>query len=95
MGVPANRAGRRFSFIAMQYDNVAVQYPIGQCREGRARLKRRAMRKSLNARPAVKYALIAGATLLWLFGLSEQLPDLLQSAKYVSISLLMVTVAVI
>ena len=53
------------------------------------------MRKKLNERPVLKYALIAGAAALWLVGLGDQLPDLMQTAKYVSISLLMVAVAAI
>ena len=53
------------------------------------------MLKKLNASPWLKYSLIAGASALWLFGLSDQLPDLAQTAKYVGISLLMVAVAVI
>ena len=43
----------------------------------------------------LKYALIPVAALLWLFGLADQLPDLIQTAKYVGISLLMVAVAAI
>jgi len=53
------------------------------------------MLKKLNASPWLKYSLIAAASALWLFGLSDQLPDLVQTAKYVGISLLMVVVAVI
>ena len=53
------------------------------------------MLKALNKKPVLKYSLIAGAALLWLFGLSDQLPDLVQTAKYVGISLLIVAVAVI
>ncbi len=53
------------------------------------------MLKKLNEKPVLKYAMIAGATVLWLIGLGEQLPDLMQTAKYVSISLLMVAVAAI
>ncbi len=51
------------------------------------------MLKKLNEKPVLKYSLIAGAALLWLFGLSGQLGDLMQTAKYVGISLLMVAVA--
>jgi hypothetical protein len=43
--------------------------------------------------PAVKYSVIAVAAVLWLVGLADQLPDITQTAKYVGISLLMVTVA--
>jgi hypothetical protein len=51
------------------------------------------MLKKLNAKPVLKYSLIAGAALLWLFGLSDQLGDLMQTAKYVGLSLLLVAVA--
>ncbi|HKS85827.1 MAG TPA: hypothetical protein VJR71_10120 [Pseudolabrys sp.] len=50
------------------------------------------MRK-YTAIPAVKYSIIAIASLLWLVGFADQLPDLTQTAKYVGISLLMVAVA--
>ncbi len=57
------------------------------------------MIKKLSAKitetPVLKYSLIAGAAGLWLFGLSDQIPDLMQTAKYVGISLLMVAVAAI
>ena len=53
------------------------------------------MLKKLNEKPVLKYGMIAGATVLWMIGLGEQLPDLMQTAKYVSISLLMVAVAAI
>jgi hypothetical protein len=53
------------------------------------------MLKNLNKRPVVKYSLIAAAALLWLVGLSDQLPDVMQTAKYVGISLLMVAVATV
>jgi hypothetical protein len=53
------------------------------------------MLKKLNDMPVLKYSLIAGASLLWLLGLSDQLPDLVQTAKYVGITLLMVVVSVI
>lgn len=49
--------------------------------------------KKLTAISAVKYSLIAVAGLLWLVGFADQLPDVTQTAKYVGISLLMVTVA--
>jgi hypothetical protein len=55
--------------------------------------ERSAMLKKLNEKPLLKYSLIAAASVLWLFGLSDQLPDPMQTAKYVGISLLMVTVA--
>ena len=59
------------------------------------------MRKSLafvkkcTAIPAVRYSIIAVACLLWLVGFADQLPDVTQTAKYIGISLLMVTVAAI
>jgi hypothetical protein len=53
------------------------------------------IRKKLNAMPVLKYSLIAAASLLWLLGLSDQLPDVEQTVKYVGISALMVTFAVI
>ena len=49
--------------------------------------------KKLNASPVLKYALIAGAAGLWVFGLSNQIPDLMQTAKYVGVSALMAAVA--
>ena len=51
--------------------------------------------RKLTATPAVKYSLIAIAGLLWLVGFADQLPDVTQTAKYIGISLLMVTVAAI
>ena len=58
-------------------------------------MKTLAVMKQWTARPVVKYSLIVIASGLWLFGLSDQLPDLTQTAKYVGISLLMVAVAAI
>jgi hypothetical protein len=49
--------------------------------------------RKYTAIPAVKYSLIAIASLLWLIGFADQLPDVTQAAKYVGISLLMVAVA--
>ncbi|MGH6788298.1 MAG: hypothetical protein ACRECC_01290 [Pseudolabrys sp.] len=43
----------------------------------------------------LKYVLIALGSVLWMLGLADQLPDLVQTAKYVGISLLMVAVAAI
>ncbi|HET9715367.1 MAG TPA: hypothetical protein VFP60_04195 [Pseudolabrys sp.] len=43
--------------------------------------------------PAVKYSIIALASVLWLVGFADQLPDATQTAKYVGISLLMLAVA--
>ena len=51
--------------------------------------------KKLNASPVLKYSIIAVGAALWLLGLSDQLPDLTQTAKYVGISALMVAVAAI
>jgi hypothetical protein len=48
-----------------------------------------------SAIPVVKYSLIVLASLLWLVGLADQIPDPMQTAKYVGISLLMVAVAAI
>ncbi|MGC1467470.1 MAG: hypothetical protein WA792_17265 [Pseudolabrys sp.] len=42
-----------------------------------------------------KYALVAVASVLWLLGLAGQLPDVMQTAKYIGISMLMVAVAAI
>jgi hypothetical protein len=64
-----------------------------------AAAERSVMRKTLaflrscTAIPAVKYSLVAVASLLWLVGLADQLPDVMQTAKYIGISLLMVMVA--
>jgi len=49
--------------------------------------------KKYTAIPAVKYSIIAVASLLWLVGFADQLPDMMQTAKYVGISLLMMAVA--
>ncbi|MGB8575627.1 MAG: hypothetical protein WCD56_03565 [Pseudolabrys sp.] len=49
--------------------------------------------KKCTAIPAVKYSIIAVASLLWLVGFADQLPDMMQTAKYVGISLLMMAVA--
>jgi hypothetical protein len=68
---------------------------VAMPRSGRARRSWSAMLKKLNQMPVLKYSLIAVAALLWLVGLSDQLPDLMQTAKYVGISLLLVAVAVI
>ncbi len=51
--------------------------------------------KRYTAIPAVRYSIIAVASLLWLVGFADQLPDVTQTAKYVGISLLLVTVAAI
>jgi hypothetical protein len=65
----------------------------GARRKWSAKLKN--MLKKLNAKPALTYSLIAGAAVLWLFGLSDQLGDLMQTAKYVGLSLLLVAVAAV
>ena len=49
--------------------------------------------KKLNASPLLKYSVLAAGAALWLVGLSDQLPDLMQTGKYVGISALMVAVA--
>ena len=54
-----------------------------------------AVLKKWSAVPLVRYALIAGVAVLWLVGLSDQIPDPQQTAKYVGISLLMVAAAAI
>lgn len=58
-------------------------------------LKTLAVLKKWSAIPVVKYALISVAAILWLVGLSDQLHDPVQTAKYVGISLLMATLAVV
>jgi len=58
-------------------------------------LKALALLKKCTTIPAVKYSLIAVASVLWMIGLADQLPDVTQTAKYVGISLLMVAVAAI
>jgi hypothetical protein len=47
------------------------------------------------ARPAVKYPLIAVASVLWLIGLADQIPDPVQTAKYVGLSILIAAVAMV
>ena len=71
--------------------------PRGRGRGGTERVMRKtlAQLKKCTGIPAVKYSLIAVAALLWLFGFADQLPDTMQAAKYVGISLLMVAVAAI
>lgn len=54
-----------------------------------------AVLKKWSAIPVVKYALIAVAAIMWLAGLSDQLYDPMQTAKYVGISLLMAALAVV
>jgi hypothetical protein len=43
--------------------------------------------------PVVKYSLIAVASVLWLIGLADQIPDPVQTAKYVGLSVLIAAVA--
>jgi hypothetical protein len=54
-----------------------------------------AVLKKWSAIPLVKYSLIAVAAVLWLLGLSDQIPDPMQTAKYVGISLLMAAIAAV
>jgi hypothetical protein len=49
--------------------------------------------RKCTAIPAVKYLIITVASILWLVGFADQLPDMMQTAKYVGISLLMLAVA--
>lgn len=58
-------------------------------------LKTLATLKKCCAIPVVKYSLIAVVSVLWLVGLSDQIHDPVQTAKYVGISLLMVAVAAV
>ena len=44
--------------------------------------------KKWAAVPAIKYPLIAAASVIWLLGLADQLPDPMQTAKYVGLSAL-------
>jgi hypothetical protein len=45
--------------------------------------------------PVVKYSLIAGASLLWLIGLGDQIGDPAHIAKYVGLSILIAAVATV
>ena len=49
--------------------------------------------KKWAAVPAIKYPLIAIASVLWLFGLADQFADPMQLAKYVGLSALMAAIA--
>ena len=49
--------------------------------------------KKFAAKPLVKYPLIAVASALWLFGLADQIPDPMQTAKYVGLSALIAAVS--
>jgi len=48
--------------------------------------------KKWAAVPAIKYPLIAVASVIWLVGLADQIPDPLQTAKYVGLSALIAVV---
>jgi hypothetical protein len=45
--------------------------------------------------PAVKYPLIAVGAVVWLLGLADQIPDPVQTAKYVGLSALIAAIAVV
>jgi hypothetical protein len=62
---------------------------------GKTMLQILATLKKWAATPAVKYPLIAIASALWLFGLADQLPDPVQTAKYVGLSALIAAVATV
>jgi hypothetical protein len=47
------------------------------------------------AKPAVKYPLIAIASVVWLIGLADQVHDPVQIAKYVGLSILIAAVATV
>jgi hypothetical protein len=51
--------------------------------------------KRCAAVPPVKYPLIAIASVLWLFGLADQIADPMQVAKYVGLSALIAAIAVV
>ena len=54
----------------------------------------KAILKKIHATPLLRHALVAIVAVLWLLGLADQLPDLVQTAKYVGISLLLLAVAI-
>jgi len=88
------RALNRFAILQcsgllLQCDNQLNAAGTGAQRSG-AMLK---FLRKYTAIPAVKYSLIAIASLLWIVGFADQLHDVTQTAKYVGISLLMVAVA--
>jgi len=72
---------------------IAPQKSVECCGAGAQRSGVMKYLRKYTAIPAVKYSLIAIASLLWLIGFAEQLPDVAQTAKYVGISLLMLAVA--
>lgn len=51
--------------------------------------------KKWAAVPAIKYPLIAIATVIWLVGLADQVSDPMQIAKYVGISALLAAVSLV
>jgi len=51
--------------------------------------------KRFAAKPAVKYPLIAIAAAVWLLGLADQIPDPMQTAKYVGLSALIAAVSLV
>jgi hypothetical protein len=51
--------------------------------------------KKWAAVPAVKYPLIAIATVIWLVGLADQVSDPMQIAKYVGLSALIAAVSLV
>jgi hypothetical protein len=105
MRLPENWAGRKFAFLRrnklLLRCNKRVACVSQQQAAGPGAAKRSAMLKTLtvlkkwSAIPVVKYSLISAASVLWLLGLADQIPDPTQMAKYVGISLLMAAVAAI
>ncbi len=51
--------------------------------------------KRFAAKPAVKYPLIAIAGAVWVLGLADQIPDPMQTAKYVGLSALIAAVSLV
>jgi hypothetical protein len=51
--------------------------------------------KKFAAKPLVKYPLIAVASVLWMLGLADQIPDPMQTAKYVGLSALIAAVSLV
>jgi hypothetical protein len=65
----------------------------GRAGTGEAMLQTLSAVKKFAAKPLVKYPLIAVASALWLFGLADQIPDPMQTAKYVGLSALIAAVS--
>jgi hypothetical protein len=65
----------------------------GRAGTGEAMLQTLATVKRFAAKPAVKYPLIAVASALWILGLADQIPDPMQTAKYVGLSALIAAVS--